>query len=179
MNRPQPAASPVPRAGVLAHEVEGYLLAHTERERARQEAAGLCDRLPWLTTAQAQDLALHYTEQLLALTRSVLRATADRAGELRREYEEHYATLRRTLLRRHAVAASLLLPATGTVSATSALPARWDVHAPAVGTRPGPGPPARCQTASRSRRFVSGRARAHRRERRAIALMNQPPTEAL
>ncbi|CAL9507604.1 hypothetical protein SUDANB145_03550 [Streptomyces sp. enrichment culture] len=124
MNRPRPAASPDPRAEALAHQVEGYLLAHTERERARQEAAALCDRLPWLTTAQAQDLTRHYTEQRLVLARSMLRATVDRAGELRREYEERYAALRRTLLRRHAVAASLLLLATGTVSATSALLAR-------------------------------------------------------
>ncbi|GGS36558.1 hypothetical protein AB0E75_32175 [Streptomyces griseoviridis] len=121
MNRPRPATPPGHRADALAHQVEGYLLVHAERERAEREAAVLCARLPWLTTAQADDLTRHYTEQRLVLTRRTLQATVERAEALRREYEARYAALRRELLKRHAAGASLLLLTVGTVSATGVL----------------------------------------------------------
>ncbi|MFD8542446.1 hypothetical protein [Streptomyces sp. NPDC059649] len=96
------------QSAALANEVEGYLLVQAEREQARREAEALCARLTWLTTGQAQDLARHYTDQRLGLTRQALQVTADRAKRLRGEYEARYATLRRTLLRRHAACACLL-----------------------------------------------------------------------
>ncbi|MFF8031518.1 MULTISPECIES: hypothetical protein [unclassified Streptomyces] len=121
MNRPRPAAERNHRAEALAHQVEGYLLLHTERERARHEASVLCGRLPWLTTAQAQDVTRQYVEQRLSLTHRTLRATAERAEALRHEYEARYAALRRTLLKRHALCASLMLLSTGAVSAATVL----------------------------------------------------------
>ncbi|WP_030410416.1 hypothetical protein [Streptomyces sp. NRRL S-1448] len=111
MTSPSPSRHGAPRdrqSAALANEVEGYLLAQAEREQARREAAALCARLTWLTTGQAEDLARHYTEQRLGLTRQALQATADRAKRLRGEYEARYAELRRALLRRHAVCACLL-----------------------------------------------------------------------
>jgi hypothetical protein len=102
-------APPDRQSGTLANEVEGYLLLQAEREQAQREAEALCARLPWLTQGQAEDLARHYTEQRLGLTREALQATADRAKRLRGEYEARYATLRRTLLRRHAVCACLVM----------------------------------------------------------------------
>ncbi|MFE3637726.1 hypothetical protein [Streptomyces cellostaticus] len=105
-----------PRDGSLANEVEGYLLLHAELEQARHEAETLCARLPWLTTGQAEDLTRHYTEQRLDLTRRALQATADRAKRLRGEYEARYRALRRTLVRRHAMAACFLLTCTGTAN---------------------------------------------------------------
>ncbi|MCF3130987.1 hypothetical protein IPZ69_11530 [Streptomyces olivochromogenes] len=102
----------------MATDVEGYLIAHAEREQAQREAEGLCARLPWLTTGQAEDLTRHYTEQRLGLTRQALQATADQAKRLRGEYEAHYRALRRTLLQRHVVIACVLL---GSITAVNTL----------------------------------------------------------
>lgn len=113
-----PGRSPGPLdrpAAALANEVEGYLLLRAERDQAQQEAATLCSCLPWLTSAQAEDVTRHYVEQRLGLTRQALQRTADRAHRLRAEYEARYAELRRALLKRHAAGASLLLTAAGTV----------------------------------------------------------------
>ncbi|WP_367320424.1 hypothetical protein [Streptomyces sp. HUAS ZL42] len=112
------------QGGALANEVEGYLLAQAEREQAQREAEVLCARLPWLTTGQAEDLTRHYTEQRLGLTRQALQATADRAERLRGEYEARYAALRRTLLRRHAACACLLVAFSAAAGAAGSLPAR-------------------------------------------------------
>ncbi|MEU6221948.1 hypothetical protein ABZ845_31285 [Streptomyces sp. NPDC047022] len=108
----------------LTNEIEGYLLLHTERGQAQREAEALCARLHWLTRAQAEELTHHYTEQRLGLTRQALQATADRAEGLRREYETRYATLRRTLLRRHAACACLLIACSTTAGALVRLLAR-------------------------------------------------------
>ncbi|MEU0743586.1 hypothetical protein [Streptomyces sp. NPDC006134] len=101
---------PLPRdASLLASEAEGYLLARVHHDDARREARALCAALPWLTTAQAEDVTRHYVEQRIDLTRRMLSGTARRAEELRQEYEARYRALRRTLLRRHAACASVLM----------------------------------------------------------------------
>lgn len=96
-------------AAELAAEAEGFLMARTHWTEARQEAQSLCASLPWLTTAQTEELTRHYITHRIALSRRMLTATVQRADELRREYEERYQELRRNLLRRHAVWASGLL----------------------------------------------------------------------
>ncbi|WP_448315973.1 hypothetical protein [Streptomyces sp. CO7] len=88
-----------------AVEMEGYLIAHAHRESARREAGTLCARLPWLTGAQAEEVARQYVLLRIGLTRRLLLDTAERAEQLREEYETRYEALRRTLLRRHAGAA--------------------------------------------------------------------------
>ncbi|WP_201258890.1 hypothetical protein [Streptomyces ambofaciens] len=118
------AGSPQARAPSLAGQVEGYLLLRAEREQARREAAALCARLPWLTSAQADDLACHYTEQRLGLTRHVLRSTARRADRLHEEYEARYLALRRTLLKRHAAAACAMVVCVSAAVAAVSLAAR-------------------------------------------------------
>ncbi|MDQ1038736.1 hypothetical protein QFZ75_005152 [Streptomyces sp. V3I8] len=116
---PQGPPGPPDRPGAgLAGEIEGYLLLEAERDQARREAAALCSRLPWLTTAQAEDVARHYVDQRLGLTGQALRRTADRAHRLRGEYESRYAALRVTLLKWHALCASLLLAVAGTAGAS-------------------------------------------------------------
>ncbi|GGL62881.1 hypothetical protein GCM10010129_03150 [Streptomyces fumigatiscleroticus] len=100
---------PGDRDDVLADEVEGYLLARTHHDRAVREAAELCARLPWLTTGQAEDLTRHYLRQRTELTRRMLNGTVERAAQLREEYENRYADLRRALLTRHAVCACAML----------------------------------------------------------------------
>ncbi|WP_245873235.1 hypothetical protein [Streptomyces phaeoluteigriseus] len=116
--------APDGREGVLAAEAEGYLLARVHRERAHREAEDLCARLPWLTTAQADDLAHHYIRQRNHLTRLMFQDTLRRAAELRQEYESRYADLRRDLLRRHAAFASAVLACSAGVGAAVGLFAR-------------------------------------------------------
>lgn len=105
------------QGAVLASEVEGYLLAEADRERARREAEAFCARLPWLTTAQAEEVARLYAEEHIELTRQRLRQTLRRADELRHEYEARYAALRHRLLAWHAVGATALLACATGVSA--------------------------------------------------------------
>ncbi|MDX2933967.1 hypothetical protein [Streptomyces ipomoeae] len=97
----------------LCDTIEGYLLAHTHREEARREAEELCARMPWLTAAQAEDVTRHYVRQRIDLTRRMLLSTAERAAELRQEYEDRYAALRHDLLRRHSACASAVLACAG------------------------------------------------------------------
>ncbi|MEU6177347.1 hypothetical protein [Streptomyces coeruleorubidus] len=105
----------------LADEAEGYLLAHAHRDQARREAEDLCARMPWLTTAQAEELTGHYVRRRLDVTRQLLHSTVRRAEELRQEYESRYAALRHALLRRHAACACAVLACAGGVSALTAL----------------------------------------------------------
>ncbi|MET9679170.1 hypothetical protein [Streptomyces coeruleorubidus] len=108
----------------LAEEAEGYLLAHAHRDQARREAEDLCARMPWLTTAQAEEITGHYVRRRLDVTRQLLHSTVRRAEELRQEYESRYAALRHTLLRRHAACACAVLAGAGGVSALTVLVTR-------------------------------------------------------
>ncbi|MEU0385576.1 hypothetical protein [Streptomyces chartreusis] len=105
----------------LADEAEGYLLAHSHRDQARREAEDLCARMPWLTTAQAEELTGHYVRRRLDVTLELLRGTVRRTEELREEYEGRYADLRHVLLRRHAACACAVLACAGGVSALTVL----------------------------------------------------------
>lgn len=78
--------------------LEGYLLWQAELTGARAEAEEFARRLPWLTSGQYEELVRQYAEARIALSRRVLRAVAHRCGELRAEYSERYALLRRRLL---------------------------------------------------------------------------------
>ncbi|GAA2608377.1 hypothetical protein [Streptomyces lienomycini] len=93
----------------IAAQAEGYLRAQAHYDEARTEAEALCSRMPWMTTAQAEDFTRHYVDHRLVLVRVMLSATVARAGELRQEYEGRYLHLRRDLLRRHAAGVSVAL----------------------------------------------------------------------
>lgn len=71
----------------LVGEVEGYLKARICHLQAREEAEALCSRLPWATTAQAEEITRHYIEQRLTRTRHTL---AHHLDELRDQYENRY-----------------------------------------------------------------------------------------
>ncbi|MFD8226773.1 hypothetical protein ACFV16_21675 [Streptomyces massasporeus] len=116
--RPAPAGE---RDSGLADEAEGFLLAQAHRDQARREAEELCARMPWLTTAQAEELTGHYVHRRLDVTRDLLLTTATRAGQLRQEYEARYADLRRALLKRHAVGVCAVLVCVGGASALARL----------------------------------------------------------
>ncbi|MEU0075225.1 hypothetical protein ABZ027_37670 [Streptomyces sp. NPDC006332] len=124
MKRGRHEAPDAGRGNLLADTVEGYLLARTHHDQARREAERLCARLPWLSTAQAEDVTRHFVHQRIELTRQMLLSTTERAAELRQEYECRYVELRRALLRRHAACASALLACTGAVCTAACLLAR-------------------------------------------------------
>ncbi|MFH9349754.1 hypothetical protein [Kitasatospora sp. NPDC017646] len=75
-------------------ELEGYLYWQAETEHARRAARDLADRLPWLTSAQRQDLEHHYTRTHLRVSRDQLVRLRRRRDELRAEYETRYRHLR-------------------------------------------------------------------------------------
>ncbi len=75
--------------------------------------------MPWLTTAQTEELTAHYVRRRLDVTRQLMLGTVRRAAELRQEYENRYAQLRRGLLRRHAAGACAVLACAAGVGAVA------------------------------------------------------------
>ncbi|WP_411083344.1 hypothetical protein [Streptomyces sp. cmx-18-6] len=75
-------------------QLEGYLLWNAEVERARAQARRFTDELPWLTTAQREDVERAYLADRVSVTRESLIRVRDRAVELRGEYTERYERLR-------------------------------------------------------------------------------------
>jgi hypothetical protein len=88
-------------------DIEGYLLWSGEIQRAQAEADTFADALDWLTADQREQIVGALTLHHLALARQTVTRTARRAAQLRQEYEDRYALLRRRLL-----ASALLLGAT-------------------------------------------------------------------
>ncbi|MFG2626681.1 hypothetical protein [Streptomyces sp. NPDC048473] len=75
-------------------QLEGYLLWNAEIEEARRQAGRFTDELPWLTTAQREDVARVYTADRLAASRAMLCRISARATELRGEYDARYRRLK-------------------------------------------------------------------------------------
>jgi hypothetical protein len=99
-------------------QVEGYLLWNAEVEEARRQACRFTEQLPWLTTAQREDVERVYVADRVAVCRETLTRIAGRAVELRGEYTERYQQLRA-----RCVAASVLAvgAASGTCTACTLL----------------------------------------------------------
>ncbi|MEV6162640.1 hypothetical protein AB0L71_12080 [Streptomyces sp. NPDC052052] len=98
--------------------LEGHLLWNAEVEEARREARCFTDALPWLTTAQREDVERVYTADRVAVSRAVLRRICARAAELRTEYDARYRSLR---ARGVAVCAVLVAALGGTCTAVTFL----------------------------------------------------------
>jgi hypothetical protein len=79
-------------------QLEGYLMAHTYRLTARNEAKAFADLLPWLTETQYEEVVRIYTADRLDLTRRILKSVKRRGNELQQEYADRYEKLRRRLL---------------------------------------------------------------------------------
>ncbi|PCG87329.1 hypothetical protein CIB93_04020 [Streptomyces sp. WZ.A104] len=75
-------------------QLEGFLLWNAEVEGARRQARRFTDQLPWLTTAQREDVERVYVTERVDASRESLTRIRDRADELREEYSERYARLR-------------------------------------------------------------------------------------
>ncbi|PNG18173.1 hypothetical protein C1J00_32550 [Streptomyces cahuitamycinicus] len=78
-------------------------------------------RMPWLTTAQAEEMTRLYVEQRISLTRQTL---VHHIGDLRAQYETRYRELRRTLLKRHAAITCALLAGTAGFNTAACLVGR-------------------------------------------------------
>ncbi|MFC8286060.1 hypothetical protein [Streptomyces cyaneofuscatus] len=75
-------------------QLEGYLLWNAEVERARAQARRFTGELPWLTTAQREDVERVYLAHRVAVSRESLTRVRDRAADLRGEYTARYERLR-------------------------------------------------------------------------------------
>ncbi|PKW11670.1 hypothetical protein SAMN05428944_1108 [Streptomyces sp. 1222.5] len=82
----------------LVREIEGHLLLAAARQEGRTAGARLASRLGWLTDTQREDLEAQFEAEYLTLARASWHRTAERAEELRRDYEFRYRTLRTRLL---------------------------------------------------------------------------------
>jgi hypothetical protein len=106
-------------AQVLLNEIEGHLLIAAAREEGRTAAARFTARLDWLTQAQREDVERRFKTEYLALARASWQRSAERARELRGEYEEAYRGLRRRLL------TGWLLAGAAVVAVGALLPLSW------------------------------------------------------
>ncbi|MFH8475549.1 hypothetical protein [Streptomyces sp. NPDC018000] len=75
-------------------QLEGYLLWNAEVEEARRQAGRFTDELPWLTTAQREDVERVYTADRLAASQAMLCRISVRVTELRGEYDARYRRLK-------------------------------------------------------------------------------------
>ncbi|MEU1488404.1 hypothetical protein [Streptomyces sp. NPDC005752] len=75
-------------------QVEGYLLWNAEVDEARRRARSFTDALPWLTSAQREDVERVYVADRVEACRDTLTRIAGRAMELRGEYSARYDRLR-------------------------------------------------------------------------------------
>lgn len=85
-------------AQVLLNEIEGHLLIAAAREEGRTAAMRFSAPFDWLTEAQREEVERRFETEYLALARGSWQHTAERAHEMRGEYEEVYRGLRRRLL---------------------------------------------------------------------------------
>ncbi|MFC8422523.1 hypothetical protein ACFUN7_16890 [Streptomyces sp. NPDC057236] len=76
------------------NRLEGHLLWAAEVEEARRRADRFVGELPWLTTAQREEVERVYRADRIAASRAALVRIRDRAAELRTEYEARYRRLR-------------------------------------------------------------------------------------
>ncbi|GAA1519462.1 hypothetical protein [Streptomyces albidochromogenes] len=88
-------------------QLEGYLLWSAEVAEARHQAGRFAEQLPWLTTAQREDVERAYTADRLAVSKAFLVRVAARSTALRAEYTERYRRLRARCVATAAVCAGL------------------------------------------------------------------------
>lgn len=95
----------------FVNEIEGHLLLAAAREEGRTAATRFTARLGWLTDTQRDEVEREFETEYLSLARASWQRTAERAEELRREYEGRYRALRQRLLAGVALGCALLASA--------------------------------------------------------------------
>ncbi|MGW7268561.1 hypothetical protein [Streptomyces sp. NPDC054842] len=109
---------PLPRTAAAGlDDLEGFLMVQAEYQAAEREARAFTDRMPWLTTAQREEVARQYVAERVRLNERTLSTIAGRTRELRGEYEARYALLRTRLLKRCGVAVCTVLMCTAGLTA--------------------------------------------------------------
>ncbi|WP_225850914.1 hypothetical protein [Streptomyces sp. HPF1205] len=96
-------------------EVEGYLMWHAEVVRAQRQARAFTEQLPWLTTAQREEIERVYLADRTAASRVMLERIRDRAVELRHEYSARYLRVKLRCLAATVVSTCLVLAAGASV----------------------------------------------------------------
>jgi hypothetical protein len=91
-------------------QLDGYLLRWAEQQEAEVHAETFVAGMPWLTTAQREEVIRLYVQDRIAYSTAALRRVAERCHDLRAEYSARYTHLRNCLLR--VTTASLLGAAT-------------------------------------------------------------------
>ncbi|MGW5176468.1 hypothetical protein ACWERY_19180 [Streptomyces sp. NPDC004082] len=111
-----------PAAAAGLNDLEGFLMVQAEYQAAEREARAFTDRMPWLTTAQQEEVARQYVAERIRLNQRALSTIVGRTRALRGEYEARYAFLRARLLKRFGVAVCTVLMCTAGITAWVA---RW------------------------------------------------------
>ncbi|MFF8605693.1 hypothetical protein ACF06X_07115 [Streptomyces sp. NPDC015346] len=97
--------------------LEGYLMSQAVMSEARRAGEDFARDLSWLGPLERDEIARRFTDHHLALRREMLHSVVERAAELRAEYSERYAQLRRRTLALALIAMALF----GTAAALIAL----------------------------------------------------------
>ncbi|CCK25381.1 hypothetical protein BN159_1002 [Streptomyces davaonensis JCM 4913] len=101
----------------MVDRIEGFLLVEATREEGRTAAERFCAPLdPWLTEAQRAELERRFESEYLVLARRSWQRTAERAQELRAEYEERYRVLRCRMVAAGLLACAGLVAVAGIVA---------------------------------------------------------------
>ncbi|MBY8346033.1 hypothetical protein LXH13_36235 [Streptomyces spinosirectus] len=98
-------------AQVLLNEIEGHLLIAATREEGRTAAARFSAPFDWLPQDRREEVERRFETEYLALARASWQHTAERAAEVRDEYEAAYRDLRRRLLAGWLLACAALMAA--------------------------------------------------------------------
>jgi hypothetical protein len=80
------------------NELEGYLLAQAEATDALSCAEAFAAQMPWLTTAQREEVVRLYATDRLQISRAALQRVTDRVLELQCQYSSRYHALQVRLL---------------------------------------------------------------------------------
>ncbi|MBY8879631.1 hypothetical protein [Actinacidiphila acidipaludis] len=92
-------------------QVEGFLMWHAEVAQAQRDATAFTERLPWLTTAQREEVERVYVDDRTAASRVMLQRICDRAVELRAEYAANYLRMKARCVAATATVAGLVVGA--------------------------------------------------------------------
>jgi hypothetical protein len=80
------------------NELEGYLLAQAVVTDSLSCAEAFAGQMPWLTTAQREEVVRLYASDRLQISRAALQRVTDRALELQSQYSSRYHALQVRLL---------------------------------------------------------------------------------
>ncbi|MDQ0834468.1 hypothetical protein QFZ66_001824 [Streptomyces sp. B4I13] len=80
------------------NELEGYLLAQAEATDALSCGEAFAAQMPWLTTAQREEVVRLYATDRLQISRAALQRVTDRVLELQCQYSSRYHALQVRLL---------------------------------------------------------------------------------